>query len=168
MGVRYRQDGRAYVIAPEEAHGDVVRCRKCNARMLFIETPTPARLPLDLDKAVILDNGHLRCPNHYATCPHADAFRKKPRTKGACPAEGCNGRVRESELLCPPCWKRVPKRQRDEVQRTWKAVQAGGGRAQWKSYESAGASAIAAARASKAADKVRQLDAFGDAGHDPG
>lgn len=168
MTVRYRQDGRAYVIAPEEAHGDVVRCRRCNARMLYIVTPTPARLPLDLDQAEILENGNLRCPNHFVTCPHRDEFKHKPKTKGACPAEGCDGRVRTDELLCPSCWKRVPKRTRDEVWRTWKAVQQNGGRPQWKAYETVAASAIAAARASKAADNVRQLEAFGDAGPDPG
>lgn len=166
--LQHTQRGTAYFVDGDAARRSEALCRACNARIAWIVTPNGKKLPLDVDRGEQLDSGELKCVPHFATCPQADRFReKKSKPKSACPVTGCDGIVREGELLCASCWRQVPKRQRDEVWHTWKAAK-GGPRADWKTYESAAKAALASANASRANRAVRQIDAFGQNQVDPG
>ena len=41
-----------------------------------------------------------------------------------CEVKGCRGMRSARHLVCPACWKRVPKRLRADVYRTWDQFQA--------------------------------------------
>lgn len=165
----YRQQGTTYFVSEREARSSAMRCRACNARVLFIRTAAGKNMPLDVDSGEVADNGELRCVSHFATCTQSSRTRdeKRPKSKTACPVTGCTGTVRQSELLCSACWREVPKRLRDEVLRAWDVAKHGP-REAWKSYESAARAALSSANAARAAGKVRQVDAFDSNEIDPG
>lgn len=50
-----------------------------------------------------------------------------------CEAPGCKGMRSARHLICPACWKRVPKPVRAQVYRTWDQFQGGqpGGYLRW-------------------------------------
>lgn len=65
-------------------------CRACGAAVLFVPTAATGKLmPLDKlpeKRVVIGDDGKARVVDtflvHYASCPNADQFRRKPPAKG--------------------------------------------------------------------------------------
>jgi len=64
-----------------EAHERrIVRCRSCNAKIIWFETANGKNIPVDAD-TVEPDDTELDLPrheSHFATCPHA-ALHRKPR-----------------------------------------------------------------------------------------
>jgi hypothetical protein len=74
----------------------------------------------------------------YLTGPVSTSTAYNPMTEGdsvartvsllrpyPCKVEGCAGMRAQRHLVCPACWKRVPKRQRADFYRTWDQFQAG-------------------------------------------
>jgi hypothetical protein len=54
-------------------------CKRCGTRIEFWKTPDRQLMPIEVGKE---DSNELYC--HFATCPHADEFRKEqgpPRAK---------------------------------------------------------------------------------------
>ena len=61
-----------------EAHERrIVRCRSCNARIIFLETSSGKKMPIDADTVEAEDEvyEHGRHVSHFSTCPDADKFR---------------------------------------------------------------------------------------------
>lgn len=63
-----------------EAHEKrITRCRSCRARIIFLETTTGKKIPVDADTVEPEDEqfDNARHESHFATCPQADQFRRK-------------------------------------------------------------------------------------------
>lgn len=68
-----------------------VPCKSCGTPMIWTDTPKGKRMPLDattLQRRMVLNaEGQAIVADtflsHYATCPHADHFRKKARRERA-------------------------------------------------------------------------------------
>lgn len=45
---------------------------------------------------------------------------RHPEADGECPT-GCGRPVRRGQLMCPSCWREVPKSLQRDVTRTWRA-----------------------------------------------
>jgi hypothetical protein len=59
---------------------DIVRCKSCNAKMVWLKTVNGKNIPVDADtiwnkKAKIFDPDIMK--THFITCPHAKKWRKK-------------------------------------------------------------------------------------------
>lgn len=57
----------------------IVRCRACNARIVFLQSPSSAKkVPVDADTVEPDDEiyEHGRHVSHFSTCPKADYFRR--------------------------------------------------------------------------------------------
>lgn len=79
----------------------------------------------------------------FAIAPPADTSYT-PTTEGIpvvvnhrplpCQVHGCHGRRSHRHLVCPACWKRVPKHLRADVYHSWDQFQAGspGGFLAWQ------------------------------------
>lgn len=56
----------------------IVRCRSCNAKIIWFRTASGRNMPVDADTVehddLILDLG--RHTSHFATCPKADQHRR--------------------------------------------------------------------------------------------
>lgn len=62
-----------------EAHERrIVRCRSCNARIIFLPTASGKKMPVDADTVEAHDEEFDadRHESHFATCPAADQHRK--------------------------------------------------------------------------------------------
>jgi hypothetical protein len=63
-----------------EAHERrITRCRSCNAKIIWFETPAGKRMPVDAD-TVEADDTELdldRHQSHFASCPNADQHRRR-------------------------------------------------------------------------------------------
>jgi hypothetical protein len=53
------------------------RCRSCGARVVWVETATGKKMPLDLSHARTLEDGESAAPSHFAFCKDADRWRNK-------------------------------------------------------------------------------------------
>ena len=64
-----------------EAHERrITRCKACNARIVFLQSPsTPKKVPVDADTVEDHDEiyEHGRHVSHFSTCPRADYFRRQ-------------------------------------------------------------------------------------------
>lgn len=64
-----------------EAHERrITRCKGCNARIVFLQSPsTNKRVPCDADTVEADDEiyEHGRHVSHFTTCPKADYFRRQ-------------------------------------------------------------------------------------------
>jgi hypothetical protein len=62
----------------EEHERRIKRCRSCNDRIIWFDTPAGKKMPVDAD-TVEADDTELdlsRHVSHFATCPNADQHRK--------------------------------------------------------------------------------------------
>jgi len=55
-----------------------MKCRKCNAEIVFLRTATGKMMPVDANtvKPGDVNYEHHKHTSHFATCPEADRFRK--------------------------------------------------------------------------------------------
>lgn len=63
-----------------EAHEKrIVRCRSCNARIIFLDTIAGKKMPVDADTVDAEDEvyEHGRHVSHFSTCVQADQWRKR-------------------------------------------------------------------------------------------
>lgn len=57
----------------------IVRCRACNARIVFLQSPSSTKkVPVDADTVEAHDEiyEHGRHVSHFSTCPRAGYFRR--------------------------------------------------------------------------------------------
>jgi hypothetical protein len=62
-----------------EAHEyRIVRCKSCNAQIVFLETAAGKRMPIDADTVEAEDTvyEHGRHVSHFSSCPQAQQHRK--------------------------------------------------------------------------------------------
>jgi len=62
-----------------EAHEyRIVRCRSCNAKIVFLETAAGKRMPVDADTVEAEDTvyEHGRHVSHFSSCPQAQQHRR--------------------------------------------------------------------------------------------
>lgn len=52
-------------------------CRGCNAPVFWIDTNRDKKMPLDIRSAQRELDGRVTYLSHFATCPHADTFRRE-------------------------------------------------------------------------------------------
>lgn len=64
--------------ALEKHERRIVRCRSCNARIIFLETSTGKKMPVDADTVEPGDElfDGKRHTSHFASCPNANQHRK--------------------------------------------------------------------------------------------
>jgi hypothetical protein len=62
----------------EEHEKRIVRCRSCNARIVFLDTVGGKRMPVDADTVEAEDQvyEHGRHVSHFTTCPQSDRWRR--------------------------------------------------------------------------------------------
>ena len=62
----------------EEHERRIVRCRSCNAQIIWFKTNTGKNMPLDADTVEPTDDelDLSRHVSHFATCPYAHMHRK--------------------------------------------------------------------------------------------
>ena len=56
----------------------IVRCRTCNARIIFLPTDTGKRMPIDADSVEAEDEEYQRGKHvsHFSTCTNSAAHRR--------------------------------------------------------------------------------------------
>lgn len=65
-------------------HPFQVPCQSCGMPVVWFNTPKGKRMPVNADSTRPTDAPHqldlTRHRSHFSTCPHADVWRRKPRT----------------------------------------------------------------------------------------
>lgn len=60
---------------------DVGRCRSCGAAIVWIQTGSGARMPLDLAHTRVNLLGETEAKTHFATCPQGRGWSKRNQGK---------------------------------------------------------------------------------------
>lgn len=117
-----------------EAHERrIVRCRSCNARIIFLTTASGKKMPVEAD-TVEADDEEFdadRHESHFAKCPGASTHRQKvdhvrraQQTRShTCHWPGCTQQVPPAMWGCKSHWFRLPKALRDRIWATYRAGQ---------------------------------------------
>lgn len=117
-----------------EAHERrIVRCRSCQARIIFLKTSLGKLMPVDADTVDPGDEefDRRKHESHFAKCSSADDHRKKvehvrnaKQTRGhTCHWPGCKKQVPPAMWGCKPHWFRLPKELRDRIWKTYRPGQ---------------------------------------------